>query len=68
MVTFGNDTITTNDTKTDFDELGEVKVEDLNLPVYGLLYKGQRLKEYDEQICEGDCHAYLLRSLYFGIA
>ena len=59
MVTYSNDTITTNDTKTDFDQLGEVKVEDIYLPVYGLLYKNQMLKEYDQQICEGDCYAYL---------
>ena len=50
MVTFGNDTITTNDTKTDFKDLGVVTMEDLKFknPVFAINYKNILLKSYDE--------------------
>ena len=69
MVNFGNDTITTNDTKTDFKDLGVVTLEDLNYknPVLGIYHKGLPLKSIDEKICGGSCLAFLYKHVYFGL-
>ena len=60
MWTYGNDTIQSNVTQSDFKEIGNVTIEMLDgrLPFYNFMYKMKILKKNDE-MCGGDCYEWL---------
>ena len=63
MVNYGNDTINTNETASDFQKIGNVSIEMLDgkLPVYAFLNTdtGSSLLLNEEGLCGGDCFDYI---------
>ena len=61
VITFGNDSIASYETKTDFTSVGNVTIDMLNnyIPNYLFRYKGEKLRSFDNQICKGSCFKFL---------